>query len=85
MEHRVVHLDLSSPHEPTFAICEVFHDDTGEICHYALNGACITAETPAKITFELDSMRKATGKPVLLQSELERITNSDVAAQLKSP
>jgi len=23
MEHRVVHLDLSSPDEPTFAICEV--------------------------------------------------------------
>ena len=84
MEHRVVHLDISSPGKPEFATCEVFRDDKGEICHYALNGACITTETPAKIALELDSMQKATEKPVLLESAMERLTNSDIAAQLKS-
>lgn len=81
MEHRVVRLDLSSPDKPSFAICEVFTDDTGEIVHYALNGACITAETPAKIAAELDLMRKAIEKPVLLESEMEQLTNSDIAQQ----
>jgi hypothetical protein len=37
MEHRVVRLDLSSPDKPSFAICEVFSDDSDEIVHYALN------------------------------------------------
>lgn len=82
MEYRVVRLDLSSPDKPAFAICEVFHDDSGRIVHYSLNGACITAETPAQIAAELDLMRKATEKPVLLESEMERLTSSNIAEQL---
>jgi hypothetical protein len=82
MEHRVVRLDLSYPDKPSFAICEVFHDDNSEIVHYALNGACITAESPAKIASELHLMLKATEKPVLLESEMEQLTNSDIAQQL---
>jgi hypothetical protein len=82
MEHRVVRLDLSYPDKHSFAICEVFRNDNSEIVHYALNGACITAESPAKIASELDLMLKATEKPVLLESEMEQLTNSDIAQQL---
>ena len=82
MEHRVVRLDLSSPDKPAFAICEVLHDDSGEIVHYSLNGACITAETPAQIAIELDLMRRATEMPVVLESEMERLTTSRIAEQL---
>lgn len=82
MEHRVVRLDLSSPDKPAFAICEVFHDDNSDIVHYALNGACISAESPEAIVSELYLMIKATEKPVLLESEMEQLTGSDIAFQL---
>jgi hypothetical protein len=83
MEHRVFRLDLSSPEKPEFAICEVFSDGGGEILHYALNGACITAEAPEKIAAELDRMRKATEKPVLLESEMLHLTSFDIGEQLR--
>ena len=79
IEHRVVGLDLFHPERPSFAICEVFRDDDGQIVHYALNGACIPAESPTKIASELRLMLEATEKPVLLESEMEQLTNSDIA------
>jgi hypothetical protein len=69
MEHRIVQLDLSSPAKPSFAVAEVFSTDKGQCVDYALNGACITAESPAQIASELELMLQATEKPVLLESD----------------
>jgi hypothetical protein len=82
MEHRVVQLDLSSPKKASFAISEVFYNDNGKCVHYALNGACITAESPAQVASELELMRRATEKPVLLESELERQTGPSALREL---
>jgi hypothetical protein len=82
MEHRVVQLDLSSPEKASFAISEVFFNDKGRCVHYALNGACITAGSPAQIASELELMRRATEKPVLIESELERLTGTSALSEL---
>lgn len=75
MEHRIVQLDLSSPAKLSFAVAEVFSTDKGQLVDYALNGACITAESPSQIGSELELTRLATEKPVTIGDAFSRELN----------
>ena len=70
--YRVIEHDRPGSTDKSFGIHEVYYDDMGRVKTWTERAVGVTAYSVEGLAEEMDIMREALAKPVLIERELER-------------